>query len=230
MTATGDRKLVTFGIVTTVVAILMVFAINVRRGQLDGEIPTNGRESHIFDDIYDDVLGILADASDAALPSSAAASTKARSKGSKARSKSVRKRAAPAPAPHITIRADVDVRGYPNGRPLHPPDPEHRLLCDNQADGVVYSRGRQENEGPFVSGVLGTHASNLVETPEGEILMVNFYGEEGGKNVTIAFTKLDTQRKRWAPAQIVSADHERSAQNPVLIYDPEQRKARIFHT
>ena len=89
MTATGDRKLVTFGIVTTVVAILMVFAINVRRGQLDGEIPTNGRESHIFDDIYDDVLGILADASDAALPSSAAASTKARSKGSKARSKSV---------------------------------------------------------------------------------------------------------------------------------------------
>ncbi|UPQ96794.1 sialidase [Chloropicon primus] len=128
------------------------------------------------------------------------------------------------------VRVDrrVELTGCPSGQSLdYDPSLDHvTAYCANQTDGVLYNLGRS---GPYAASILGTHASNILEMMDGTLVLTSFYGEEGGRNVSIVFSKFDQEAGRWSPPNVVSGVKARSAQNPVLIAD-RSGKLVLLHT
>ena len=64
------------------------------------------------------------------------------------------------------------------------------------------------------------HASNLLLTPGGDVLLAWFSGgEEGGNKVGIVVSRLPAGRRAWTAPVVASMEAGRSAQNPVLFLD-----------
>ena len=82
---------------------------------------------------------------------------------------------------------------------FHPPDDRQRV------DAFIPTIGRQ------------SHAANLTELPNGDLLCVWFAGSrEGTSDINIALSRLPHDGARWTEPVWVSDDATRSEQNPVL--------------
>ncbi|KKY29760.1 putative glycosyl hydrolase [Diaporthe ampelina] len=76
------------------------------------------------------------------------------------------------------------------------------------------------------------HASNLLKLPDGTLLCAWFGGtQEGTHDISIYLSRLAPgPSSSWAEPVRVSADKERSEQNPVLFRDPATGTVWLFHT
>lgn len=76
------------------------------------------------------------------------------------------------------------------------------------------------------------HASNLLELPDGTLLCVWFGGtQEGTHDISIYLSRLEPgSTSSWSEPVRISADKERSEQNPVLFRDPATGTIWLFHT
>jgi predicted neuraminidase len=90
------------------------------------------------------------------------------------------------------------------GALFRPPDDRLRV------DAFIPTIGRQ------------SHAANLVELPNGDLLCAWFAGSrEGISDVNIALSRLPHDATRWTEPEWVSEDATRSEQNPVLFSTPD---------
>ncbi len=87
-------------------------------------------------------------------------------------------------------------------------------------DGVLREIEPNRRETYLSAGTAQSHAANLMPLPSGELGCAWFAGtQEGLSDINVWFARLDTEGRWSAPVQ-VSADSERSEQNPVLFPAP----------
>lgn len=77
-----------------------------------------------------------------------------------------------------------------------------------------------------------SHGSNIIRMPgTGDLLVTWFSGEEeGGDGVAIVVARLENGASSWSTPKVVSRKSMRSAQNPVLWYDPRAGVLHLYHT
>ena len=76
-----------------------------------------------------------------------------------------------------------------------------------------------------------SHASNLLELPDGALLLVWFSnGAEGGDGVGIVSSTLAPGALQWSRPAMVTSEPMRSAQNPVAFYEESGDVVRLLHT
>ena len=76
-----------------------------------------------------------------------------------------------------------------------------------------------------------SHASNLLELPDGALLLVWFSnGAEGGDGVGIVSSTLAPGGTQWSRPKMVTSEPMRSAQNPVAFYEKSGDVVRLLHT
>mmetsp|Transcript_15764 Transcript_15764/g.40042 ORF Transcript_15764/g.40042 Transcript_15764/m.40042 type:complete len:426 (-) Transcript_15764:1059-2336(-) len=89
--------------------------------------------------------------------------------------------------------------------------------------------GRTDSIMPPIFGA--SHASNLLELPDGTLLLVWFSGgDEGGDGVGIVSSLLPPGSAHWTKPILASSQRMRSAQNPVTFYEPSENVVRLLHT
>jgi predicted neuraminidase len=75
-----------------------------------------------------------------------------------------------------------------------------------------------------------SHAANLLELDNGDLLCVWFTGSgEGNPDTNVVMSKLRAGTEQWSAPVQLSSDPERSEQNPVLFQAPDG-KLWLFHT
>src|SRR4051812_29878060 len=75
-----------------------------------------------------------------------------------------------------------------------------------------------------------SHAPNLIELPNGDLLCVWFSGsEEGRSDIHIVLSRLPSGGTQWSVPVTVSDDPTRSEQNPMLFVAPDS-KLWLFYT
>jgi len=98
-------------------------------------------------------------------------------------------------------------------------------------DGVLHKmpNGRIDS---IMRPIFGaSHASNLLELPDGTLLLVWFSGgDEGGDGVGIVSSTLPPRAVQWTKPILASSERMRSAQNPVTFYEPSENVVRLLHT
>jgi predicted neuraminidase len=98
-------------------------------------------------------------------------------------------------------------------------------------DGVLHKmpNGRIDS---IMRPIFGaSHASNLLELPDGTLLLVWFSGgDEGGDGVGIVSSTLPPGAVQWTKPILASSERMRSAQNPVTFYEPSENVVRLLHT
>jgi predicted neuraminidase len=105
-------------------------------------------------------------------------------------------------------------------------------LRDMVMDGVLF---RSPADGHRIEAYVPpmgreSHASNMVELPNGDLLCVWFAGTgEGISDVNIAMSRLPVDEAQWSAPVWVSEGATRSEQNPVLFYAPDG-KLWLFYT
>jgi len=68
------------------------------------------------------------------------------------------------------------------------------------------------------------HAANLLPLPNGDLLCTWFSGtQEGISDISVYMSRLNKNDEKWTVPVKLSADPERSEQNPVLFLDPDER-------
>ena len=103
--------------------------------------------------------------------------------------------------------------------PDHPMDGLLRRMADGRTDAVMQ---------PIFGA---SHASNMLELPDGGLLLVWFSnGQEGGDGVGIVSAVLPPGALQWSKPQMVSSEAMRSAQNPVAFYERSEDVVRVLHT
>ncbi|KAK3240557.1 hypothetical protein CYMTET_49610 [Cymbomonas tetramitiformis] len=114
-----------------------------------------------------------------------------------------------------------------------------RAKCMDAADGKLYAQGLSGSTGPYsalmqdvVTGrESSNHGSNLLEIPNGTLLLTWFSGPfEGESGVAIVLSRLDPGSQRWTRPVEISVEVGRSAQNPVLFYDNKNSALMLLHT
>jgi predicted neuraminidase len=87
-------------------------------------------------------------------------------------------------------------------------------------DGVLREVEPNRRETYLSAGTAQSHAANLMPLPSGELGCAWFAGtQEGLSDINVWFARLDAEG-RWSEPVQVSADPERSEQNPVLFATP----------
>ncbi|MGH3489050.1 MAG: sialidase family protein [Actinopolymorphaceae bacterium] len=67
-----------------------------------------------------------------------------------------------------------------------------------------------------------SHAANLAELPNGDLLCAWFNGPgEGDPGTNIVLSRLSSGGDRWSPPMLIAADPDRSEQNPVVFSAPD---------
>ncbi|GAA4872332.1 sialidase family protein [Saccharopolyspora cebuensis] len=93
-------------------------------------------------------------------------------------------------------------------------------MTDLITDGVLREVEPHRRETFLSAGTAQSHAANLMPLPGGELGCAWFAGtQEGLSDINVWFARLD-DRGRWSEPVQVSADPERSEQNPVLFPTP----------
>ena len=150
----------------------------------------------------------------------------------------------------IEIKLDKEVIGCPSrfgavyDGHAHAEQFEQWRLCT--FDGVLYGMEGVEYGKALTSGEAGpwaalmpapagreqydAHASNIVQLPDGTFLTAWFSGAEGQDDVAIVLSRLSPGTTIWSTPTIVSQESQRSAQNPVLFYDPATSTTYLLHT
>lgn len=96
-------------------------------------------------------------------------------------------------------------------------------LTDLTHDGKLYHNPRLDTiEALIPSPVNSTHAADLCELPNGDLLAVWFAGtKEGDSNISIAMSRLEADSSCWTEPEWVTDDPIRSEQNPSLFLAPD---------
>ncbi|WP_147915633.1 sialidase family protein [Ruania zhangjianzhongii] len=77
---------------------------------------------------------------------------------------------------------------------------------------------------------VDSHAAALVETHSGDLLCAWFNGpQEGDRQTNVVLSRLPAGSDQWEQPRPMSADPDRSEQNPVLFRDPDDR-IWLLHT
>lgn len=77
---------------------------------------------------------------------------------------------------------------------------------------------------------VDSHAATLVETAAGDLLCAWFNGpQEGHRETNVVLSRLPAGTDQWQQPQLISADPDRSEQNPVLFRAPDDR-IWLLHT
>mmetsp|Transcript_193 Transcript_193/g.653 ORF Transcript_193/g.653 Transcript_193/m.653 type:complete len:441 (+) Transcript_193:106-1428(+) len=99
-------------------------------------------------------------------------------------------------------------------------------------DGVLRKVDDDNRLDTILPPIYGaSHASNLLELPDGSLLLVWFSnGQEGGDGVGIVSSKLPAGASAWTRPVMASSEAGRSAQNPVTFYEPSENVVRLLHT
>lgn len=112
--------------------------------------------------------------------------------------------------------------------------PERELTSDEivaAMDGRLRPHAQAGRQDAFLpSPAVQNHAANLALLPDGSLACVWFGGTmEGMSDISIWMSVLAPGADQWSAAQQVSADPERSEQNPVLFNAPDGR-VWLLHT
>ncbi|HEY8456805.1 MAG TPA: sialidase family protein [Actinopolymorphaceae bacterium] len=76
-----------------------------------------------------------------------------------------------------------------------------------------------------------SHAANLLELANGDLLCVWFNGPgEGDPGTNIVLSRLPAGKERWTPPALIASDPNRSEQNPVLFVPPGSSTVWLLHT
>jgi len=76
-----------------------------------------------------------------------------------------------------------------------------------------------------------SHASNLLELPDGRLLLVWFTGgNEGEEGIRIVSSYLEPGSTQWTKPTSASFAEGRSNQNPVIFYHEPDKTVRLLHT
>ena len=111
--------------------------------------------------------------------------------------------------------------------PLDAPNPAFDGVVRGRPWQVFDRRGQQlssaaqhRRDALMERKFASAHASNLLLTPGGDVLLAWFSGgEEGGNKVGIVVSRLPAGRLAWTAPVVASLEVGRSAQNPVLFLD-----------
>ncbi|RKN44936.1 sialidase family protein [Streptomyces hoynatensis] len=105
-------------------------------------------------------------------------------------------------------------------------------MSDPRFDGVIRTSPRDPALREALLPVLhpgDSHAANLLELDDGDLLCTWFNGpQEGDPGTNVVLSRLPRGAERWSTPELLSCDPERSEQNPVLAKDPSGR-VWLFH-
>ena len=106
-------------------------------------------------------------------------------------------------------------------------DPQVVALADGQ---VRHNPKRGISEAYLPILFPSSHAANLLELNNGDLLCVWFSGHwEGDSNVGIVFSRLRKGTQRWSKPQLIDRQEGVSFQNPVLFQAPDGA-IHLYHT
>jgi predicted neuraminidase len=107
------------------------------------------------------------------------------------------------------------------------PDPHIATLADGRE---VYNRALGVREAYLPILYPSSHASNLYQLRNGDILCVWFSGTwEGNSGVGIVMSRLPKGSERWRPTTLIDRKEGVSYQNPVLFQEPDGT-LDLYHT
>ncbi|KAF2732656.1 neuraminidase [Polyplosphaeria fusca] len=93
------------------------------------------------------------------------------------------------------------------------------------------------SETPYIASnyipasTVQTHASNLLQLPNGDLLCAWFGGsQEGLSDICVHMSRLRKGTRTWTAPTKVSNDPDRSEQNPVLFLNPQTQDVWILYT
>ncbi|GAB2964619.1 exo-alpha-sialidase [Streptomyces pseudoechinosporeus] len=106
-------------------------------------------------------------------------------------------------------------------------------MSDPRFDGVIRPAGPHDparHEALLPTLHPGdSHAANLLELDDGDLLCTWFNGpDEGDRETNVVFSRLSSGAERWSAPELLAQDPDRAEQNPVLAQDGKG-KVWLFH-
>lgn len=98
------------------------------------------------------------------------------------------------------------------------------------ADGSISAVGPHRWEALLPVSTVQCHAANLMMLPDGSLACVWFGGtQEGTHDTSVYLSRCEPGRQQFSPSERLSADPERSEQNPLLFVAPDDH-VWLFYT
>jgi predicted neuraminidase len=130
--------------------------------------------------------------------------------------------------PPALRRASFQTAAAPTVATILPALVDPRII--KLSDGVIRRAGNGTSEAYLPILFPSSHAANLLELKNGDILCVWFSGTwEGDSGVGIVMSRLAKGTKRWGPTTLIDSHPGESYQNPVLFEAPDGT-LHLFHT